>query len=254
MDVADPGLPAGRDGDARKGARLREVLEDLIAEAGAGALLPSERALAERYGLARMTVRKELDRLVAEGAAYRVHGRGTFAATPRIVQAEALTSFTEDVLARGLQPGARVLAHGVVVADDALAAALELAPGARVVRVHRVRTADGEPLALEWAHLPADDFPGLEGEPLADRSLLALLRDRYGVVVTAAHQHVSAVALSADEAALLGVEAGSPGFLFRRVTRREGGRVLESARSLYRGDRYEIQIRQEPREGPERAR
>ena len=158
------------------------------------------------------------------------------------------------MLARGLQPGARVLAHGVVVADDALAAALELAPGARVVRVHRVRTADGEPLALEWAHLPADDFPGLEGEPLADRSLLALLRDRYGVVVTAAHQHVSAVALSADEAALLGVEAGSPGFLFRRVTRREGGRVLESARSLYRGDRYEIQIRQEPREGPDRAR
>ena len=53
---------------------------------------------------------------------------------------------------------------------------------------------------------------------------------------------------SADEAALLGVEAGAPAFLFRRVTRREGGRVLESARSLYRGDRYEIQIRQEPGE------
>ncbi|HSD75965.1 MAG TPA: GntR family transcriptional regulator [Solirubrobacteraceae bacterium] len=238
------GLPHALTGSRPKGEQLREVLEELIAGLGTGALLPSERALAERYGLARMTVRKELDRLVAEGAAYRVQGRGTFVAERRIVQADALTSFTEDIVARGMVPGGRVVVHELIEADDLLAAALEQPPGARVVHVERVRTADGEPVALEWAYLPAADFPGLERARLEDRSLLALLRERYGVAATLAEQRVSAVALDAGQAELLGTPAGAPAFLFRRVTRRPSGRVIEVARSLYRGDRYEIQMSQ----------
>ena len=238
------GLPRALTGSRPKGEQLREVLEELIAGLGTGALLPSERALAERYGLARMTVRKELDRLVAEGAAYRVQGRGTFVAERRIVQADALTSFTEDIVARGMVPGGRVVVHELIEADDLLAAALEQPPGALVVHVERVRTADGEPVALEWAYLPAADFPGLERARLEDRSLLALLRERYGVAATLAEQRVSAVALDAGQAELLGTRAGAPAFLFRRVTRRPSGRVIEVARSLYRGDRYEIQMSQ----------
>lgn len=227
-----------------KGEQLRGLLEELIEGLGPGALLPSERMLAERLGVARMTVRKELDRLVVEGAAYRVHGRGTFVAEPHMVYADALTSFSEDVLARGMTPGARVLAQEVVAADDALAAALERPPGSPVVRIHRVRTADGEPLALEWTCLPAEDFPGLEREPLGEGSLYALLAARYGVTMTRAAQRVSVVALEPADAALLEVAAGAPAFLFRRTTRRPDGAVVESARSLYRGDRYELEISQ----------
>jgi len=226
-----------------KGEQLRERVEELIAGLGPGALLPSERTLAERYGVARMTVRKELDRLVAEGAAYRVQGRGTFVAEPRIVYAEALSSFSEDIAARGMRPGGRVLRQAVVEADDALAAALERPPGTPIVLVHRVRTADDRPLALEWAYLPSEDFPGLERARL-DGSLYALLRDRYGVTLAAARQRVSAVALTADEAAVLGAAEGDPAFRFHRVTRRPSGRVVEYARSLYRGDRYELEITQ----------
>jgi GntR family transcriptional regulator len=242
-------LPGRLAGARPKGEQLRELLERLIAELGAGALLPSERVLAERCGVARMTVRKELDRLVADGAAYRIQGRGTFVAEPRIVQADALTSFSEDIRARGMVPGARLLAQDVVTADDALAAALERAPGTPVVRIHRVRTADGEPLSLEWAYLPSDDFPGLERARLDGRSLYALLGERYGVAFGTAHQRVSAVALSGEEARLLQATERQPAFLFRRVTRRPSGRVVEYARSLYRGDRYEIEMHQEPQEG-----
>jgi GntR family transcriptional regulator len=200
--------------------------------------------LAERYGLARMTVRKELDRLVAEGAAYRVHGRGTFVAEPRIVYAEALSGFSEDVRARGMVPGARVLRHEEILAGEEIAAALERHPATPVVCIERVRTADGVPIALEWAYLPSEDFPGLERLRLGDGSLYALLRDRYGVQLESATQRVNTVALSAAEAELLETEEGQPAFLFRRVTRRPSGRVVESARSLYRGDRYELEITQ----------
>ena len=232
-----------------KGEQLRRVLDGLIAELGAGAVLPSERMLADRYGVARMTVRKELDRLVAEGSAYRIHGRGTFVSEPRIAYADALQGFTEAIRARGLAPGGRVLAQGLVTVDRTLAAALERSPGAAAVHVHRLRTADDRPVALEWSYLPSEDFPGLENAGFEGGSLYALLRERYGVTLDAATQRVSSVALSAEEAALLDASEGQPAFLFRRVTRRPGGRVVEYGRSLYRGDRYELEITQERRLG-----
>jgi GntR family transcriptional regulator len=244
-------LPGRLVGSRRKGEQLRQLLDELIAEFGPGAMLPSERMLAERYGVARMTVRKELDRLVAEGQAYRIHGRGTFAAEPRIVYADALKGFSEDIRARGMVPGARVLSQDVVSADAALAAALERPPGTPVVLIHRVRTADGEPIALEWSYLPSDDFPGLERARLNGDSLYSLLRERYGVSLATASQRVSAVALAADEAARLGTDEGRPAFLFRRIARRTSGRVIECARSLYRGDRYELEIQQARRPAPD---
>lgn len=242
-------LPHQLAGSRPKGEQLRQVLDELIAELGAGSMLPSERMLAERYGVARMTVRKELDRFVAEGAAYRIQGRGTFVAEPRIVYADALKGFSEDITARGMVPGGRVLAQELVVADGPLAAALERPPGTPAVLIRRVRTADDEPIALEWSHLPSEDFPGLERARLDGASLYALLRERYGVTLGTASQRVSAVALSAEEAAELHAAEGQPAFLFRRIARRPSGRVIECARSLYRGDRYELEIQQARQSG-----
>ena len=93
---------------------------------------------------------------------------------------------------------------------------------------------------------PGRRLPGLEDAPLDGRSLYALLRERYGVAFGEARQRASAVALSAAEAALLHAEEGQPALLFRRTTRRAGGGVIENARSLYRGDRYEIAMHQRP--------
>jgi GntR family transcriptional regulator len=238
-------LPAQLSKRSPKGEQLRGILEGLIATLEPGAPLPSERELAARYGVARMTVRTELDRLVAEGSAYRLQGRGTFVAEPRVTQAMALSSFTEDMRARGHEPGSEVLGCGLVAADGAASGRLELADGAAVVRVHRVRTADGEPLAVEEAFLPAGRFAGLEEADLAHGSLFELLESRYGVRMTAADQRVVAVAIDGDDAALLGVDAGTPGLLFHTVARDGEGRPVFYAWSLYRGDRYEVRISQE---------
>jgi GntR family transcriptional regulator len=191
-------------------------------------------------------VRRELDRLTADGLTYRVERQGTFVAQPRIVQGDALSSFSKDILARGMTPGGSVIVQRLISADDAIAAALEQRPGVPVVYIHRVRTADGEPIAVEWIHLPAEDFPNLERAALEGRSLYALLAERFGVRFGEARQSASAVALSAQEAELLQTQPGEPALLFRRTTRRESGRVIESARSLYRGDRYEIAMHQRP--------
>src|SRR6266508_2467950 len=104
-------LPAALAGERPKGEQLQEILEGVIADLEPGALLPPERTLAERYGVARATVTQAIQALV-----YRVHGSGTFVAEPKFRQPLTLTSFTEDMRARGMTPGSLVLHQAVVPA------------------------------------------------------------------------------------------------------------------------------------------
>lgn len=230
-----------------KGEQLRAILEDLIDALAPGDPLPSERELAERYDVARMTVRAEITALAAEGRVERVQGRGTFVAEARVAQAAALSSFTEDMRARGLKPGSQVLGQGVEPADDLVARRLGLEPGAEVVRVRRVRTADGEPMALEEAFLPADRFGALAGEDLEGASLFTVLEERHGARFPVADQQVVAVEIVGEDANLLRVAPGRAGLKFHTILLDEDERPLAYAWSLFRGDRYEIRLRQERR-------
>ena len=241
------GLPRRLSRRSPKGEQLRAIVEELVGGLQPGDPLPSERELAERYGVARMTVRAEITRLVADGLVERVQGRGTFVAERRVEQASTLSSFTEDMRTRGHTPGSRVLRQDVVPATDAVARRLRLDAGEPVICVGRVRTADGEPMAVEEAYLPADRFAGLEDADLEDGSLFTLLETRFGATFPWADQHVLAVEIVGDEANLLRVAPGRPGLLFHTVLFDPDDRPLGYAWSLYRGDRYEIRLRQERR-------
>lgn len=223
-----------------KGQQLRDMLVELIDSLPPGALLPGERVLAERYGLARMTVRQQVEALVAAGRLTRVPGRGTFVTEPKFVQTEQMSSFSRDMLARGMTPGSRLLSRRVVPADLETAARLEIADGDPVVHIVRIRLADDEPMAVERTNLPCHRFPGLESLPMADTSLYGLLSAHYGCQPTSAEQRISAVAVEAADARRLGVPARSPAFLIERVARDNMGHVVEFGRSLYRGDRYDV--------------
>jgi GntR family transcriptional regulator len=120
-----------------------------------------------------------------------------------------------------------------------------MVPGSPVVHLERIRTADGEPMALERTHLPAQRLPGLEAADLRDASLYELLERRWAVRVAEADQWASVVRLTAEEAALLQVAPDQPALLFQRLTRDPGGAPIEYVRSLYRGDRYEVHTRLE---------
>lgn len=245
MSTAEPDgtLPARLPEGRPKGRAVREIIEALVASLEPGAPLPSERLLAERYGVARMTVRSELDRLVAEGIVYRVHGRGSFVAEPRVAQAGLFSSFSEDMRARGLTPGSVVRSQELIAAGPLFAGLLEVAPGAPLAEIERLRTADGAPLALERAYLPAERFPGIAEADFEHGSLFELLAG-YGVSLTHADQRVLAVAIDQGEAELLGLAAGAPGLRFHTLARDAGDRPAYYATSLYRGDRYQIQLRQ----------
>lgn len=233
-------LPLELDGSSVKGKQLREHLEAMLTSLAPGALLPSERVLADRLQIARGTVRAQLDALVAEGLAKRVPGRGTFVAERRFVQTEKMSSFSSDMIARGMTPSSRVLSIKLKDSTSLVASKLEIPLGTPVIALARIRYADAEPMALERAFLPAARFAGLEKSDLNQRSLYEVLATDYGCHVDNAVQRVSVLSLRATDARLLGAEVGSPAFDISRVTRDRMGNAVEWGHSLLRGDRYDI--------------
>jgi len=217
---------------------LRNTLQQQI-ENGAlapGQALSRERELAERHGVSRVTVRKAISGLVADGLLVQRQGSGTFVGS-RIVRAfSQLTSFSDELRARGLAPRSETIASdgGAATPDESMA--LGLAPGARVVRLRRLRYAGDEPLALEQSTVPA--FALANARSVRD-SLYAAL-DRRGMRPRRALQRLRAVAFDAEAARLLHVKNGSAGLLIERRGFLADGRAVELTYSHYRGDAYDF--------------
>jgi GntR family transcriptional regulator len=230
-------------------AQIEERLAERI-EGGhlaTGERLPPERELAEWLGVSRMTVRQALGALAARGLLERGVGRGTFVRAPGKVvhDLSAGLGFTERLSRQGIAAGARLVSAGEEGAPDAVGAALELAPGARTLRVQRVRSAAGRPLALEDSWLPAARFPGLLGRDLSG-SLYALMGEGYGLEPVEAVERLEPVMARAHEAALLEVPEGAPLMLVERVARSAGGIAVEFARDRHRGDRSRFVVQTLP--------
>ena len=222
--------------------QLQEILLNLIeTELTYNEMIPSERELVDRYGLSRMTVRQAINQLVTEGRVYRLVGKGTFVARPKIEMPLRLASFTEDMRARELEPGSRDLERRVIPANAQLVRGLNLNPGELVHVISRLRTANSEPMAIERSHIPVNLAPGLDAVPLSDRSLYQVLAGEFGIVLERGEQTIEAGIVDAADGALLKLRAGSPVLLLQRRSF-AGGRPVEFTVSTYRGDRYQLHV------------
>ncbi len=228
--------------EAAKYLRVRDQLAARLETMAPGQSLPPERELSQEFGVARMTFRRAVDALVADGRLLRRHGSGTFVAPSKVAQRLTATSFSADMRARGFRPGSQTLAAGVIPAGIPIGSCLGLTPDAPTLHVTRLRLADNIPMALEDLYVPYDLVPGLTGEDLADRSFYEVLSERYSLLMTGGTQVVEPTLTTPAEAEALGVRPGAPAFLFERTTRVSTGRVVEFVRSVYRGDRYRIVV------------
>ncbi|WP_223164163.1 GntR family transcriptional regulator [Nocardioides mesophilus] len=223
-----------------KQQQVRARLEQLIAGLAPGEPLPVERDLARDLGVARMTLRRAVDSLVEESRLIRRQGSGTFVSAGKLTQRLAATSFSADMRARGMEPGSRTLLTRRFAAGMMLSSLLDVPPRTEVVHIRRLRLADGLPMAVEDLHVPSTVAPGLTGADLDGTSFYDLLAGRYHNPVVSGTQTAEPALVGAEDAELLGVEAGAPVFLFERTSRVATGEVAEFVRSLYRGDRYRI--------------
>lgn len=241
-------LALDRDSPVPLHFQLRRAIERDI-EAGrlrAGDPLPPELELARRFNVGRQTVRQAVGELVRRGLLTRHRGRGTFVTRPQLEQPLAgFYSLLHAMEARGLRTTSQVLGLTAIEADEEAAQRLELRPGARLVRIVRLRRVEDEPLLLETSLVPFRLGGRLTVADLEQGSLYDLLLGA-GVVVTSAREVIRPVVLAAAEARLLEVQPGTAAFLVDRVAR-AGERPVEWRLSLIRGDRYAFSVELPPR-------
>jgi GntR family transcriptional regulator len=223
-----------------KTSEARDSVLDLIERLAVGEAIPSERQLSVDLGVSRLTVRAALDDLVREGFLVRRRGAGTFVSEPKIAQELTMTSFTEDMRRRGMAPGSRTLDLRVMPAGARLGRVLHVSPSEPIMVAKRLRLADRETMAIETLHVREALVPGLTAADLEQQSFYELLEGRYGVHVTGGVQTIEPTVTNEEESAALGVPLHSPAFLFERITRADGGDIVEFVRSIYRGDRYRL--------------
>src|SRR5579859_7886810 len=169
-----------------------------------GDAVPSERELARVHQVSLMTARHALASLEREGVVERRRGVGTFVSAPKI-HFNKLMSYTEQMGSRRLTPVSKILFSKIVDNEEEATARLSLSPKSRILKLERLRSAAGEPFALETCYLSAAQFSGLLNSPLQNTSLFSTLEREYGVELGYSDEEVDATVADQRTAELLSV-------------------------------------------------
>ena len=220
------------------------VLREQLTEGRFAAGLPGEVALAAQFGVARITIRKALEQLSAEGLIERARGRGTVPRAAPAAPAEQtahITGLLENLVSMGLRTKVQVVSCEVIPASEAAAQALQVEPGTPVQKAVRVRSTKEGPLSLITTHVPESLARGFGKRELARQPILLLL-EASGVRIGRATQTISARLADATTAGHLGVAVGSALLAVTRLIRDDADRPVQWLHGLYRPDRYQYEM------------
>jgi GntR family transcriptional regulator len=207
--------------------------------------IPSERQLEVLYNVSRTTIREAIDYLTRQGYLYREHGRGTFVSPPKLQKAlMELTSFSEDLLKRGIRPGQIIREISTVIPPASILQRLELAPGTPMLKLERIRLGNDVPIGLQTSFLVLEPGQGITRAEMEEAgSLYKLLQEKFHIIPSEADETLEVTVATKEEAELLQIEEGAPLLLSERVLFAQNRRPVEYVKILYRGDRYRYYVR-----------
>lgn len=203
--------------------------------------LPSEPALVRQFGVSRVTVRKTLARLEAEGLIRRVQGLGTFPASDAAAREPAKTNISgllENLISYDRSTTATNLEWQILAPPQELHDTFGVGPCLRIVRVRRYQ---GQPISLTTIHVPIRHARLLDREAVADEPIIRVL-DRHGIEAQAAEQVITAVPASELAARELGVPVKAPLICMRRLMTDASRDPVLHQESLYAPDRFEYRM------------
>ncbi len=228
-------------------AQIREAIRSKIqsGEMRPGAPIPPEVELQRIFNVSRQTVRQAVDALVSEGYLVRSRGKGTFVLQRRIEEPlPKLVSFTSEMRSRGAEPSTRSAAASWIEPPPAVREALRVEAGEQVLKIERLRCADGAPIVVLMSYVPR--WAGLTGGEDFTGSLYETFQYRLGLKFAKAFQYIEAERTTPALARALEVPPRSPVLVLRRTLFAEDGRPIEYVEGFYRADRYRYSIWLEP--------
>ena len=227
---------------------VREHLRRRVSALPEHTVLPPEPQLCAEYGVSRITLRRAVDGLVADGHLVREQGRGTYVTRPGIRHeyresfVHRIAGFSSVMSETGAQVGTSVLTQRVVVAPPSVAAELRLSPADDVVELVRLRSVDGAPNHVAHTYLPESLFPKSAEQDFSQGSLYEYLRREYAADLAHARIVVDVDTAAPDEAELLQVVAGSPLLVVRTTVRDSADHPLLHSFSRLRPDVSQVEF------------
>lgn len=224
--------------------QLAEVLkEQIIGGDIEGRLIGSEAELSRRWGVSRVTVRKALARLNAEGLTIAKQGKGTFVREQLIRQGLAkLETLDESIVRQGLETSMHILEFGSQKAPDYVARALGLAANEPVLAIRRRHMVKEEPIALVTVYVPEPYSRLITKEEAANKPVYRILPEKLGIEIGEGVQLIKAWNSTDEEARLLQVPPGTALLVCSRITTLTTGVPAMYATFLYRSDRFGFEI------------
>ena len=199
----------------------------------------SEGEIAQALKISKMPVRQAFQKLRSEGLLVIAKGKRPVVGSGRVPwNFQQLRGFSEEMRRRGLNPSARLLSMGLEDPDLEVAQALKLSPGERVYRIRRLRSVDGDPVAVVTSYLPARIFTGIDKQDLEKQSLYSIFEQVYKRRLQWAEEVIGAVIAGEEEAGILEASVGSGLLMIRETTYDSQSVAIEYSVSLLRGDRY----------------
>jgi GntR family transcriptional regulator len=233
--------------------RYQQIRNILVRRLGdgfaAGDRFPTEHELCSEFGVSRETIREALRGLENEGLIARHRGKGSVVVRlPNDTRDERLTGLVEDFTELHLDTEVDVTSAGLENIPAHVAAALEVARGAQMFRIVRVRRVDAKPFAFHDAFVPRELGIRLARLDLTHTTLFRELARMPGVKLTEIHLHIDALAADVRMARLLEVAVGAPLLVTRRaVDHARGGVPTMFFETYFRADRYYYSVQVEPR-------
>jgi GntR family transcriptional regulator len=203
----------------------------------------SEGEIARALKISKMPVRQAFQKLRSEGLLVIAKGKRPVVGSGRVPwNFQQLRGFSEEMRRRGLNPSARLLSMGLEDPDLEVAQALKLSPGERVYRIRRLRSVDGDPVAVVTSYLPARIFMGIDKQDLEKQSLYSIFEQTYKRKLQWAEEVIGAVVAGEEEAEILQASVGSGLLIIRETTYDSQSVAIEYSLSLLRGDRYTASV------------
>lgn len=227
----------------RKFVAVKLRIRDEICKLAPNTKLPSERDLIEKFGYSRPTIQKALTELEQEGVIYRIARQGSFVADLRLHKSlDRLRSFKEDMLASGDVPSTRLLSFEKVSADQTIAGRLDLAPGADVYKIIRVRCKNGDPIIYDISYFCPFCIAGVGCETLVE-SIYDYIEQVNGLHPSMAQKTVDAILPDEEITRQLGLEADQPVIKIEMTAYLSDGRPFEYTISYKNPKKYCLEIR-----------
>lgn len=225
--------------------QLKEAIREKINQGvwQVGQCIDSERELAEQYSLSRMTVRQALGELVQEGILHREKGKGTFVCEPKVKQKDIM-SFSDMVKKMGLTLTTEVKNFEKMHTPDHIA---DLISFEEVYKIDRLRIVENEVIANEIIYIPCD-YCGYIDEEKLKYSFYNILKD-YGYVIDHSESSIQAVLMDEEYKDVFRTDKDLPLIKVFSNNITEDGKLLFIEESVYRSDKYILEVNIYRREG-----